>query len=201
MAVLNGHWRALLLLDGQIFMINPWVILGFVVALATTNLGSYFYGMGVGEDKQAVADQGQFDKINADLTEQKRQASAALNLANEQIRDELVNRDKFKNQLGEEREKNRQITHKLSNAYAAYGLQFELDETPRCWRGGVYTKGAACYAASDAQTAVKTIIQLPEKITADLRQFADDSEGWLDEYRLCYAYTHPGEKLDDLPNQ
>jgi hypothetical protein len=201
MAVLNGHWRALLLLDGQIFMINPWVILGFVVALATTNLGSYFYGMGVGEDKQAVADQVQFDKINKDIADQKSLAGAILVQSHKDVIEKMKQRDEFKNKLGEQREENRQITHKLSNVYAAYSLQFELDESPRCWRGGVYTKGAECYATSNAQAAVKTVIQLPEKITADLRQFADDSEGWLDEYRLCYAYTHPGEKLDDLPNQ
>jgi hypothetical protein len=181
-------------------MVNPWVILGFVVALATTNLGSYFYGVDIGKDKQAVADQVQFDEINKKLTDQKAEANAKYRDAQGSIIALQEQRDKFKNQLGEQREKNREVTTKLADAYSAYQLRFSVTEVARCWRGGRYTQGAECDAASPAKT---TTVQLPDSLTASLRRIVKDADDLNDDYKACYAYANQviPEKPDVLPKQ
>jgi hypothetical protein len=167
-------------------MVNPWVILGFVIALATTNLGSYFYGMGIGKDKQAVADQVQFDEINQKLTDQKAEANAKYRDAQGSIIALQEQRDKFKNQLGEQHVKNQALTNKLRDSYDAYGLRFDASEVARCWRGGRLAKGAECDATGNAGA---TEIQLPESLARALQSIAYDADQLADDYRLCYGYV------------
>jgi hypothetical protein len=168
-------------------MMNPWVILAIVLTLGATHTGAYTLGYGNGVNAQKVADQEQFDKLNKDIADQKAQANAKYRDALGSIIALQTERDKFKNQLGEQREKNREVTTKLADAYAAYQLRFSVTEVARCWRGGRYTQGAECDAASPAKT---TTVQLPDAITANLRRLAKDADELNDDYKACYAYAN-----------
>ena len=57
-------------------MVNPWIIVGFLIALAAAVAGGYFKGESDGVTKQKVEDQAQFDAINKKLSDQKAEANA-----------------------------------------------------------------------------------------------------------------------------
>lgn len=70
-------------------LLNPWVILGILVASITALGGTYFYGVGVGKDKVEVVWQAREAKTNA-ATAVAVQAAGAKTLAAERASAEAV---------------------------------------------------------------------------------------------------------------
>lgn len=166
-------------------MLNPWLILAAVLALVGVGAGGYYAGHSAGVNTQRVADQTQFDKINADLTTQKTAANKLLADAqtkdianaehNQQIAQEIEHRD----------ENNRAKTAALQQQYSGLSLRYAAATDPRRGQGGSSPDPAAS-AAPSAEPG--PIVQLPNSLAANLRQYATDADGLADEYRKCLDY-------------
>ena len=168
-------------------MLNPWVILALVLAVTAMCVGAGYEGYARGEDAQKVTDQKQFDEINKELTAQKAEANRLLQdalLGNLKL---MAERDKLKNQLGEQDVKNRKATAELTARYSGQRLQFRAaqDSGNRANCGG--TLSSPSNASGTSSTSVVT---LPDEIAGNLRQLARDADDLADAYRLCYGYAN-----------
>jgi hypothetical protein len=180
---------------------NPWMIIGVLAMLAGSWFGGHHQGYKVGVNEQKVADQKTIDAANArtqgiidgyniQIVEQKADANLKYRKAQADVIEALAERDTFKTKLGEEHVKNQDLTNRLRDAYAAYGLRFAVPaEDARHWCGGGGAEAAGLKTSGDAPPAV---IQLPEALARNLRQFAYDADELNDDYKLCYGY----EKVD-----
>lgn len=84
-------------------------------------------------------------------------------------------------------------TAALAAQYAARGLRYAAPaSTARCGAGsGPAVPGAASQAGSGAST----VVQLPDPIAGNLRQFATDAENLRNDYRKCVAAVNGGPSL------
>lgn len=74
-------------------MINPWIIIGFLVVLATTNMGSFFYGQHV-EEAEAAQAQLESERLQAALMQRKQARVSALDLKLAKARAAQAGRDR-----------------------------------------------------------------------------------------------------------
>lgn len=164
---------------------NPYLIIGALLALAAAAGGGFYEGHKTGIDGQKVADQAQFDAINAGLTKQKADAAALLAQANADNAALAVARDTLKTTLETEREKNRAATDSLHTQLAGVGLRFRA-QGAGCGASGGGTQAAGTDPAAAQSSAV---VQLPDALAASLRQLAYDADKLRDDYALCYGYA------------
>lgn len=167
-------------------MINPWIIVGVLLALAAAFAGGEFDGQSRGVDKQKVEDQKQFDTINAGLAKQKSDANKLYQQAQADIIALQAERDSLKGTLEKEREDNRKATDDQRAKYSGLQLRFRAAQNSGNRGNGSGTKGSSANASSSQGTAE---IQLPDKIAGDLRQLAFDADTLKDDYALCYGYV------------
>lgn len=165
---------------------NPYFIVGFVLAIIIAGVGGCTYGHGTGVDEQKVADQTQFDKLNQDITDQKTKANALYRKAQDDNLALMTERDQLKTTLEKQHAINQAATAALRDKYFGVGLRFNA-ESPRLGNGGGSTQGAGTDPAS-AEPA--TLVQLPGEIAADLRRLAFDADQLADDYRKCYGYAN-----------
>jgi len=166
--------------------VNPILILviGLVWLGSLVGVGKWQHTAGV--TAQKVADQVQFDTINQKLADQKAEAAEILKKANASNLALMVERDRLKTTLEKTREENRQATAAARDHYAGLGLRFQPSQAAGCGRGGGGTQGAG---ADPAATDAAATVELPEAITASLRQITYDADTLADEYRKCYGYA------------
>lgn len=162
---------------------NPLIYLVAALAIFTAGFGG---GHRVGTNAQKVADQAQFDQINADLTEQKATANAVYRKFQENNLALMVERDKLKTNLEKENEAHRVATAALRDKYAAVGLRYSAAQDAGHWPGGGSPTGAGADPASPAAPAV---VQLPDPIATNLRRLTFDADTLADNYRKCYGYA------------
>lgn len=165
---------------------NPYIIIGALILAAAALFGAYQKGHGSGVADQKVADQAQFDKINNDLTKQKASANALYQQAQADIIALLTQRDTLKLKLERDHANNEIATAALRDKLAGLSLRFSSTETARGGPGG---KDASSSGDHPAGTEPAATIQLPEKITGDLRRLAFDADALNDDYRLCYDFA------------
>jgi hypothetical protein len=171
-------------------MMNPWVILGAVVFYFASLFGADQFGHSRGINQQKVISQAQFDKTNSDLADQKAFANQRYRDAQNSILALQADRDKFKQLLGAKNVENQNITNKLRDTYAAYGLRFQSAENTGCGHSAGFTESGTGNGAGNAETK---IVQLPETITRNLRQLAYEADQLNDDYKLCYDYANKVE--------
>lgn len=164
---------------------NPYAILALIALLTVSTVGGFAYGHKVGVNEQKASDQGQFDAINKQTTDQKTEANAKYRAAQDANLALMIERDKLKTNLGNEHEKNRAATDALRTQYTGIGLRFTA-ETPRLGNSSGCTQGAG---SDPASTPTATVIQLPDAITDNLQQLAFDADQLADNYRLCYGWA------------
>ncbi|HQR02486.1 MAG: hypothetical protein JSR19_06925 [Proteobacteria bacterium] len=167
-------------------MPNPWIILGVVLALAGSFVAGDLHGHKQGIAEQKVADQAQFDKINAERAEQIATANAAYRKAQHDNLALMVERDQLKTRLEKEHAANQKATDDLHARYAGVGLRFNLAQGTGLGGSGQRAEGTGSNAAGIGSTAV---VQLPDSIAANLRQLAYDADQLADSYRECYGYA------------
>jgi hypothetical protein len=165
---------------------NPWLILGVVLALAGVFAGGDHFGYGRGINEQKVADQAEFDRFNRERDEQKAEANDKYRKQQDANLALMAERDQLKTHLEKEREKNRKATDDLRARYAGLGLRFAVPQSAGLGRGGGCAQGAATDPASAAGA---TVVQLPDALAADLRSLQYAADQLADDYRQCYDYA------------
>ena len=98
---------------------NPYLIIAAIVLLVGSWVGGNHVGHIGGMNAQKVADQARFDKINADITQQKAEASEKYRTAQENNLALMNERDQLKTTLGQEHEQNRVNTAALRDKAGA----------------------------------------------------------------------------------
>lgn len=165
---------------------NPYIIIGAMLAIAGAFFSGDYFGHGRGIDEQKVSDQREFDRINAGLAKQKAEANALYRQAQADIISLQGERDKLKTELEAKREIDRKATEARRTEFAGVGLRFKPAQGAGDRRdGAVPPSPGANPASADAAPA----IELPATVTSDLRSFAFDADNLADEYRKCYGYA------------
>jgi len=165
---------------------NPWIILGAVVALIAAGGAGYTTGSKHGKLEQQATDQAQFDDTNAKLTAQKDEANLAYAKFQENNLKLAVERDELKTKLEADREAARIATDNLARKYSSLSLRYNATKAPGCGIGSGAAQGAQPDSPIDAGTSE---VQLPDEITRGLRQLVKDADDLADDYRKCYAYA------------
>lgn len=165
---------------------NPWLIVGFLVALIVAAAGGFKAGDTYGTDQQKVADQVEFDRINQGIADQKTKAASLLAQKNAENLALMEERDTLKTNLEKEHAQAQAATAAARDHFAGLGLRFKPAEAPGCRLGS----GCAGSPATDAAgTHAAPTVELPAAITASLRSIAFDADNLADAYRECYGYA------------
>lgn len=169
-------------------MIPPIAIKALVIAavLAIVAIGADRFGYTRGVNAQKVADQVEFDAINAKLTTQKAEAAAAYRQAQDDIIALQVERDQIKTDLEKKREADRKTTDDNRTKFASLGLRFPA---PKGAGDRADSCGPKAPGANAAEPSAPATVELPKQITSDLRQLALDADNLADEYRKCHGYA------------
>lgn len=166
---------------------NPWVILGFVVALVASGGVGYEVGFGHGVTAQKVADQREFDRINAERDQQKAEADELYRKAQADIIKTMAERDAFKRSLEVKDAENRKATAALAAKYSGVGLRFRTDQGSALGPYGGHTDRTEGNAPG---APGPTVVQLPDALAGNLRRLARDADELRDAYALCYGYAN-----------
>lgn len=167
-------------------MPNPWVILGGVLLLFGLLFGAEQYGHTQGVNTQKVADQVEFDRINAALTMQKSDAAAMLQKAQTDIITLQANRDKLKLTMEKQHAQDQVTNAALRDKYSGLGLRFKPAEGSGCGNGGSGTLPAQGNAAV---LAAAPSVLISRETSDALRALAYDADELAANYKLCYAAT------------
>lgn len=166
--------------------LNPYIIIGTLIALAAAFFGGDHIGHGRGVNEQKVANQREFDRIEGERTKQKAEANALYRQAQADIIALQTERDKLKTELEKKREIDRKATDDDRAKFSGLGLRFQPAEDAGHRGDGICSKGSGTNAAGPADPAT---IELPASLTAELRQIAFDADKLADDYRECYGYA------------
>ncbi len=164
-------------------MINPYAILAAVIFWLTSLSGVGWWQHNAGRDAQKAVDQAQFDKINADLSQQKTIAADTYKTAQATIIQVMAERDKFKTQLEADHAQNLKTITDLRNKYAGVGLHFIAPQGSRCGPGSPSPMPAE---ANTARIESASVVQLPDTLGRNLRALAFDADALSVEYKKCY---------------
>lgn len=165
---------------------NPYLIIGALIALAAAFFGGDYLGHGRGIDEQKVEDQKQFDQINDGLAKQKAEANTIYRQAQADIITLQTERDALKTTLENEREAARKTTDDLRTKYAGLSLRFKSAKTAGDRGNSAGTQSAG---SNPAGPAAASVLQLPDQVAVDLRQLAFDADTLKDDYAKCYGYA------------
>ena len=165
---------------------NPYLIIAAIAVVVGSWVGGNHVGHIGGMNEQKVADQARFDEINAEISQQKAEASEKYRTAQENNLALMTERDQLKTTLGKEHEQNRVNTAALRDKYAGTGLRYTNGTGSGVGAGGISASGSDNNPASASGS---TVLQLPDAIGANLRQLAFDADTLADSYRECYGYA------------
>lgn len=167
---------------------NPYLLLVIGLALAGAYFGGEHQGHAAGVNDQKVTDQATFDRYNREIDRNKTEAASLLATANAKIVAGQAREDEFKTQLEKAREINRNEVDTLRRKYASTGLRFAAPAAAGCGDGRGGSSGPETKTAGAEGPLV--VVQLPDKITGDLRQLTVDADTLRVEYAACYAYVN-----------
>ena len=168
-------------------MLNPWILLGLVMAFLGVGAGSFGAGHHFGVTTQKVADQVQFDAINDQTAENKKKADAIYRNAQAIIIQQAADRELADNQREKERQSDVKTINDLRNRYASVGLRFSTGQASGLGGSGGNSNGISAHPADNDGTAE---IQLPDQIAEDLRQLTFDDDAVKVDYAILYKWAH-----------
>ena len=166
---------------------NPYIIIAVLLAIAGAFGAGEFDGHKRGTVAQAIADQKQFDAINAQIVTQKMEAHSMLEKAQADIITAQAAADSFKTQLEKDSETRQTQIDTLRRQYAGVSLRFKSAQAPGC--------GASSAGASSAQGTAPSpdggaVVQLPDTVAANLRQLTVDGDTLISEYKKCRDFAY-----------
>lgn len=164
---------------------SPYLIIGFLIALAVAGAGGYVEGHKFGVDQQSVADQAQFDKVNADIAKQKADANATYKAKADEALALTAQRDQLKNQMEVQHAKDSKATDDARTQLAGERLRFAQDSGSG--GGGSSTSSANANPASNNGPAT---CELSEQTSEPLKQIVYDADKLRDDYALLYNWSH-----------
>ena len=168
-------------------MPNPWILLGLIILCGALCAGAYEGGYQHGVDHQKALDQVTIATMNKAIETQKDQAAAKYKDLSDQVIAAMAERDKIKTQLEAKAHELETARNAIRDHDAGLGLRFAAKSAgPGC--SGDRPQGTGASPAVDAPTAV---VQLSDEAAAALRALAYDADQVADDYKICYAYTHP----------
>ena len=167
-------------------MINPWVILGIVLAWGASLVSVGIWQHEQGAVSQNVADQKVIDSVREGIDKNKQIANAKLANALSDVIAVQVERDKIKSLLLQEHQINAETTNKLRDAYSAYGLRFRSDAAG-CGASGANTMPAE---GNTPRHDVPAVCQLSDATAKSLREIAFDADRLRDDYKLLYDWAN-----------
>ena len=167
---------------------NQYIIIALVWLSSLLGVGVWQNHSGhvAGVNAQKVSDQVQFDKINQERADQKTAANAEYRKVQDENLALMADREAFKTTLEKEREKNRIATNALRDKYSSVGLRFATGQGAGLGRCSCSTQSPG---ANSPSSDGPSVVQLPDKVTSDLRQLEYDADTLADEYRKCYSYA------------
>lgn len=166
---------------------SPWAILAIVVAFGGCLAGAEHFGDVRGTNQQKVADQTQFDKVNADLAKNKADAAQIYETEQAKIIALQGERDAAKTQLENEHADNEKATNALRSQLAGERLRFAAAQDTGSRAGGAGAMPANANPASDSTAAVCVV---SDAVDADLKSIAYDADSLRDDYKLLYEWAH-----------
>lgn len=166
--------------------------LALVIALggAFFGYGDYKYNDGVksGTNTQKVADQKQFDTVNAALTGQKTEANDKYRKLADQALADKAAVDEFKHNLEKSNAQAKADVETLRRKYAGVSLRFTTTaKAAGCGNSGGGTQGGQGTAASPNATVT---VQLPDQIDGNLKQLTVDGDSLNADYKKCVAWVN-----------
>ena len=165
---------------------NPWVIIGIIGLWLASLVSVGFWQHGAGIDAQTLVDAKEFKRIDDERTEQKRVANVTLRKALEKnIAVQLAN-DKRAQEQEKENAKLKADFDDIRRKYVGVGLRFPAAESPGHRPGGASALPAGTDTAVPAAAAV---LQLPDSVTANLRQLAYEADQVTANYDRCYQFA------------
>lgn len=166
---------------------SPWILLAFALALMGVGMYEHSEGVDSGIERQKVADQREFDSVNAKLAANKAEAAEILRKAQAANVAVMAERDALKTKLEEERQANEKQNRDLRARYAELKLRFTIPSDRGSRDGGASPAPATGDAPGAASPGI--VVELPDKIAADLRQLTFDADELRTAYAVCYGYA------------
>lgn len=163
--------------------LNPWVILGAMLALLVLVGVVYTQGHSDGVDDQKLADQAEFNRINAELTEQKAKANTLWREKATANAERATEVGKLTHQLGVQHEENRQLTDRNRLALDALRLRWKSTESPGRGDSG---RGAEANPGGTASSTEAAICEFPEALDRSLKEILADADRLRDNYEYQY---------------
>lgn len=163
---------------------NPLIYLVAALAIFAAGFGG---GHRVGTNAQKVADQAQFDQINAQTATNKAIAEAKYRNAQAVIIQMAADRAIASNQREKERQSNVATINDLRTRYASNGLRFSTAKTSGSGGGG---SGAAVNSADPTGDTGPAEVQLPDRIGKRLRELAYSADALVVDYKTLYDWAH-----------
>lgn len=163
--------------------LNPWVILGAVLALLVLVGVVYTQGHSDGVDDQKLEDQAEFDRINAELEAQKAAANKIWREKADEAQARRIEVGKLTHQLGVQHEENRQITDRNRLALDALRLRWKSAESSGRGDSG---RGAEADPGGTASSTEAAICEFPEALDRSLKAILADADRLRDDYEYQY---------------
>ena len=168
-------------------MLSPWVILAIVLAFIGVGGGGYAYGDHHGALSQKVADQKQFDSINAQTATNKATANAIYQNAQAVIIQQAKDRALSDNQREQERQSNVKAINDLRTKYASNGLHFSTGQTSGLGNCSPSTVPISANPAGHTET---TVCAVSNEVDASLKSIAYDADTLAADYTILYNWAH-----------
>ena len=165
---------------------NPYALIVAIVLAVALWFGGDHAGHKRGINAQKVADQRQFDQINAEREQQKATANVIYRKAQDDNLTLMVERDQLKTKLEKEHATNQKATDDLRTRYSGLGLRFTTDQGAGL---GLSSRSAQGAGTDPASAIAPAFVQLPDALAADLQQLTFDADRLADDYRKCYGYA------------
>lgn len=165
-------------------MINQYIIAAAIWIASLIGVGFWQHSAGV--DSQKAEDQAQFDKINADIAQQKAEANELYRKAYDNNMLVMIERDEFKTKLLKERQANAENINAIRNYYSNVSLRYAVKDS-----GLGQSCGSSVPAKTDAASNASPVErELPAAITAGLRELAYQCDSLNADYRLLYEWAN-----------
>lgn len=165
---------------------SQYLIIALVWAASLVSVGAWQHSAGV--NSQKVADQVEFDRINAQTADMKAQANKAYWLVQDANVQAMKERDLAKTAILKEKQTNVETINALRTRYANVGMRYSTGQVAGLRNGSANALPGTGNAASNVTPVER---ELPAAITAGLRAIAYDCDALNVEYRVLYKWANP----------
>ena len=170
-------------------------LISIVLAFAVGGVG-YLTGRHDGRNEQKASDQAQFDKINMERSKQQQDASIILTKIQQGITDQVSADAKKSHKLEQQANDLLDENLGLRASLASRSLRFVSTVAAKGGTNRTCGPSAASSPSSSASAVEATVVQLPEPLAGNLRQFALDAQRLNIEYGKCYGWVSEGKAIN-----